>query len=684
MLFEFPLYTIVYAAAAVLALISAGTVLWRRASPGSLPFALSLISLAVWSLASIFESGALTVSGRHVSSVFQYVGIASLSPLWLYFCAEYSGRKKVFERPYLWLIWIIPLAALVLAITNNSHGLIWQEIIIPEDASGSIAVYDHGIFFYIFTLYIYSLIFLGTFWLIKKLTTFPRNKRSQVSILIISVAIGWVANLIYLTGLSPVQGFDLTPVSFVFIALVITWFIYRKQLFDLLPIARGILMDNMTDGVIVLDNDGRVVDFNQAVIDITQYHGEPPIGMMIWEMYKDFLPQISHLRDQTDLQVELELPADPRRYLDVKIDSIGDNNDQGQVITVRDVTSRKHIEIEEREQRLFAEALTEITALLNSSLNLDDVLDQILKSINLVVPHDAANIALVDKDGFLRFRKVKGYEKYGTRDVILTIVTRVEEVPNLKRMAETGSPSINPDTRADPDWHKEMPGAEWIRSYVGAPIINNGKLLGFINVDAETPNFFKADQMFRLQAFANQTAIAIRNAQLYEEMELLAITDSLTGLYNRRYFFEFAGNEIRQSKRYKKDLSMIMMDIDHFKKVNDRFGHQVGDRVLENVADICLSILRKADIMCRFGGEEFLILLPESTKEEAENAAKRMCMAVADSVVHSDSGDVKITLSIGVAELDKEHDTVDSLIFAADNALYQAKSAGRDCVRVFS
>lgn len=129
---------------------------------------------------------------------------------------------------------------------------------------------------------------------------------------------------------------------------------------------------------------------------------------------------------------------------------------------------------------------------------------------------------------------------------------------------------------------------------------------------------------------------------------------------------------------------MIMMDIDHFKKVNDRFGHQVGDRVLENVADICLSILRKADIMCRFGGEEFLILLPESTKEEAENAAKRMCMAVADSVVHSDSGDVKITLSIGVAELDKEHDTVDSLIFAADNALYQAKSAGRDCVRVFS
>jgi len=645
---------------------------------------MSLISLAIWSFASIFESGALTIAGRHVSSVGQYIGIASLSPFWLYFCAEYSGQNKVFERPYRWLIWVIPLATLILAFTNNSHGLIWREIIIPENAAIPIAVYRHGPFFYVFTLYIYSLIFIGTFWLIRKLTTFSREKRGQVAILIASVAIGLIANIIYLSGLSPVDGFDLTPVSFVFISLVLTWFIYRKQLFDLVPIARGILMDNMTDGVLVLDDDGRVVDFNQAVIDITRYDGRSPVGLSIWEMYKDFLPQISHLRDQTDIQVELELPTDPPLYLDVKIDSIGEKKDQGQVITVRDVTSRKLIEIGERDQRLFSEALTEVTSLLNSSLNLDEVLDRILENVNLVVPHNAANIALVDKEGKLRFRRVKGYDKYGTKDIILTIVTRLEDVPNLKHMAETGSPSINPDTWADPDWQKDMPGAGWIRSYVGAPIINKGVLLGFINVDAETPNFFKADQMYRLQAFANQAAVAIRNAQLYEEMQHLAITDSLTGLYNRRYFFEFTEKEISQSKRYMRDLSLIMMDIDHFKRVNDRFGHQIGDQVLKNVADICLSMLRKADIMCRFGGEEFMLLLPETGKEEAESAAERMCRAVADAVIQADSGEVKITLSIGVAELDKEQDTLDSLIFAADNALYRAKAAGRDCVRVFN
>ena len=117
----------------------------------------------------------------------------------------------------------------------------------------------------------------------------------------------------------------------------------------------------------------------------------------------------------------------------------------------------------------------------------------------------------------------------------------------------------------DPKWVRSIPSTTWIKSYIGAPIISKGKLLGFINLDAETSNFFKEEHINRLQAFANQAAIAIQNAQLYTEMETLAITDSLTGIYNRRYFFEFAENEIEQSKRYGRNLSMIMMDIDHLK-----------------------------------------------------------------------------------------------------------------------
>ncbi len=683
MLFSFPLYASVYAVAAILTIFSAAAVIWRRASPGSFPFALSLLSLTIWSFASIFEAGALTPQGKLIASIGQYIGITTLTPFWLYFCAEYGGFTKVFNKPYRYLIWIIPLVTMILAVTNDYHGLIWKDIVIPVGSPDNIAVYYHGVFFYFFVGYTYAGLLLGTYWLVRHLSTFHEKKRLQVTVIISSLAIGWIANVLYQIGLTPIRGLDLTPISFVFIALVLTWFIYRGQLFDLLPIARSILVDNMSDGVIVLDNDSRVVDFNQAAIDITDYHGKNPVGDTIWDMYEDYLPQISHLRNKTDLQVELEMPTDPPRYLDVKIDSIGEKNDQGQVVTIRDITSRKKMELKERQERLFSEALTEITSLLNSSLNFDEVLGRILENAGKVVPHDTANIGLLDEDGMVKFEKIKGYEKYGVHNTLLGRKIKLEDLSNMKHMAETGQPAITPDTYSAPEWHREMSGTEWIRSYIGAPIISGGKILGFISLDSETPNFFKPEHMTRLQVFANQAAIAIKNAQLYQEMRHLAITDSLTGLYNRRYFFEFSENEIEQSRRYQKPLSMIMIDIDHFKMVNDRFSHQVGDQVLKSVVDICLSILRKADIMCRFGGEEFVVLLPETNIDAAGSAAVRMCEAISDAVIHTKNGDVKITMSIGVAGLEKDHDTLDSLIFAADKALYKAKMAGRNCVRIF-
>lgn len=682
-MFAFPLYSGVYVVAAILTLFSAGAVLWRRASPGSLPFAFTLFSLMIWSMASLFEAGALSIEGKTLASIGQYVGITALSPFWLYFCAEYSGHRKVLERPWRYLIWIVPAVTLILAMTNNGHRLIWEDIYFPKNSANNVAVYDHGAYLYFFVGYTYAALLLGSYWLVKKLSTLSKEKRTEVSILIGVLAVGWVANIIYFLGFSPVEGLDLTPISFAIIGVTLTWFIYRRQLFDLLPIARSVLFDNMTDGVIVLDNEGRVVDINEAAIDATAYAGKNPIGMTIWEMFADHLSIIAPLRNKTDLQVELEIPLDPPRYLDVKVDSIGDNDNQGQVITIRDVTERKRAEMNEREQRLFAEALTEITAILNSSLNLSNTLEKILDNVSKVVPHITANIALIDEENVLRFKKIKGYERFGTQQMVLGIESRVEDIPNMRHMAETGLPCINPDTYTDPEWRHDLPGAAWIKSYVGAPIINQGDLLGFISLDADRPNFFNQSQMEKLQVFANQAAVAIRNAQNFEEMQRLAITDSLTGLYSRRYFFEYAENEIQRSVRYQKDLSMVMLDIDHFKKVNDQFGHIIGDLVLRNVADVCRSVVRQVDVLCRFGGEEILILLPETDGEEALNVAERLCRAIAESVLQTDSGPVRVTVSVGLAALDPAHDTLARMITAADQALYMAKDAGRNSVRVF-
>jgi len=417
---------------------------------------------------------------------------------------------------------------------------------------------------------------------------------------------------------------------------------------------------------------------------LSGYEGPTPIGMSIWEMYKDYKELIEPLRDKQNINIELELPTDPPRYLDVKIDSIqtGDKANSSQIISLRNITRRKTSEIKEKEQRQLAEALADTASIINSSLDLDEVLNRILENVDKVVPHDTANIALVNEQDVVRFAKIKGYEKFTIRDLVLSIEKNIDEMPNLKKMAESGKSALISDTWADPEWVKDVPGSGWIRSYIGAPIKRKEKLLGFINLESAKPDFFKAKYLERLQALADQAAIAIENAQLFEEMEKLAITDSLTGLYNRRYFFAYAENEIERSKRYNKNLSIIMMDIDHFKKINDNFGHQIGDQVLKEIADICLAILRKVDVMCRYGGEEFVVLLPETEVTNAAHAAERMCTAISSLRLKSEKGDVSVSVSIGVAEMEKSRGSFEKLLAAADAALYSAKETGRNRVRV--
>lgn len=686
MLFSFPTFTIAYAVATFLSLISAAAVSVRKSNPGYRQFSLVLISLSVWSLASVFEAGALSVAGKLIWSKWQYVGAVSISPLWLLFAAEYTKQKKFQSRFLQYLIWVIPAITLMLAFTNEYHSLVWKEIYIPENVLNNVAIYIHGSWFPVHIGYSYLTLILGTFWIIKTLLKLPKRSRGQIMIIFASMVIAWVSNIIYILGYSPIKGLDITTISFSFIALVLTVMIFGNRIFEIVPIARNTLIDNMTDGVIVLDPEDTVIDFNTAAIQLAGYEGPSPIGMSIWEMFKDYLDLIEPLRNKNDIHTELNLPGNPPRFLDIKINLVptGDKNTQGQMITIRDISSRKAIELEEEEHRQFAEALADTASIINSSLNLDDVLDQILNNVDKVVPYDSANIALVDTNGLVRFEKIKGYEKFGTQGLVRSIESRVDEIPNFKQMAASGKPSINPDTWSNPEWVKDLPGSGWIRSYIGAPIKRKDKLLGFINLDAATPNFFKERHLSRLQALADQAAIAIENAQLFKEMEQLAITDSLTGLYNRRYFFAFAENELERSRRYKKNLSLIMMDIDHFKKVNDQFGHQIGDKVLIEITKICLSILRKVDVMCRFGGEEFIILLPETEESEAAHAAERICTAISSGRIKSEKGTVKVTVSIGVAELNQSYNSIEKLISAADKALYTAKESGRNRVHVIS
>jgi len=165
-------------------------------------------------------------------------------------------------------------------------------------------------------------------------------------------------------------------------------------------------------------------------------------------------------------------------------------------------------------------------------------------------------------------------------------------------------------------------------------------------------------------------------------VQRLAVTDALTGIYNRRAFFDRARQEYNRSVRYGHRISVIMLDVDHFKVINDRFGHAAGDETLRTIAHLCTSNLRACDILGRYGGEEFTILVPETALNGALTIAQRLCDQIAAINIPSERGVIRVTASIGVAEMCEETSGLDELIDRADQALYRAKQSGRNRVAI--
>ena len=213
------------------------------------------------------------------------------------------------------------------------------------------------------------------------------------------------------------------------------------------------------------------------------------------------------------------------------------------------------------------------------------------------------------------------------------------------------------------------------------PLFWQEKYLGFLWLWGED---IAETDLPALSLFADQIAVALENAHLFEKLQRLAITDTLTNIYNRRHFFKLAFEEYYRSKRYQHPLSLIMLDLDLFKDVNDAYGHVAGDIVLNKIATLCKDILRAEDIIGRYGGEEVVILLPETNFDAACKVAERLRQEVEDFVISTPKGDVQLTISGGVAGDDVETLNLIDMIELADQALYIAKESGRNSIEFAS
>jgi diguanylate cyclase (GGDEF)-like protein len=230
----------------------------------------------------------------------------------------------------------------------------------------------------------------------------------------------------------------------------------------------------------------------------------------------------------------------------------------------------------------------------------------------------------------------------------------------------------------------DVPGPA--RSVIGVPLIGRDRILGALLLYSMSPSAFSERELAYFTAIGKQLGIALDNATLHRRATELSYHDALTGLFNRRYLEEALETEIRRAARYDLPLSVNMVDIDHFKLYNDAHGHTRGDEVLRIVARRLREQTRNADIVTRYGGEEFVIILPMTTKPHARLVAEKLRSAIASTVIagSAEGEETGLTISVGVATFPSDSSTATGLLQAADAALYAAKDRGRNRAEAFN
>ncbi len=323
-------------------------------------------------------------------------------------------------------------------------------------------------------------------------------------------------------------------------------------------------------------------------------------------------------------------------------------------------------------------ALQRATAALLSTLELEALLGQILDAaISAISAAERGSLHLVAQDtGQLQIRATQGYT-----DPRIRMLTQSSQMDYIDRAVLERKPILIQDAQTEGELQPDdIPELQAAVSTIVAPLLLGGETLGAISLDAFHRYAFSQADLDLLVSFAATATTAIHNAQLHAEVQRQALTDTLTGLYNRRGLFELGRREVERALRFKRPLVAMMLDIDLFKYVNDEHGHLTGDRVLASFSGQCAQELRQVDILGRYGGDEFVALLPETDHENAQLVAERIRGIVEKAIFAYGTSPVRVTISIGVAAINGDCANLETLIERADQALYFAKQSGRNCV----
>lgn len=337
------------------------------------------------------------------------------------------------------------------------------------------------------------------------------------------------------------------------------------------------------------------------------------------------------------------------------------------------VASRARKRMRERVQQL--DALHRISRLTSRHHDLEETLHEMLHLTLELVPEGQVAFLLLDRESeVLRVRAAAGY-KEGVEDLVIPVGEGV-----TGRCVTLGQPVVVEDVTQEDGYILGVPGG---RSELAVPLMADDEVIGVLDVESTRPAAYGTDEVNFLSVVAQQAAAVLQTVRLHEQTRELAVTDPLTGLHNRRYFLDELEEHLRRAKRYDEPLSLLLVDCDLLKGINDRFGHLSGDRTLERIASLLRSSLRETDEVARIGGDEFAALLLQSDRETIREVTDRVQDGLRASPVSLQGEEVWVTVSMGAARYPEDGKDARTLLRRADQALYQAKRTGRDQLSLY-
>jgi len=628
---------------------------WRRRQGRySYYFAMMVTCQTFWTTMVTFGYAAVPISLKIFFATLDAWGYTAANAFLLLFALSFAGHEHIAQKKWMKTIAVFYVASNILLVSTNPwHKLYWVNYI---SETNNVLLFEHGTAFAYTVITGYALIL--SVLVISSISAFRGSNimKRQARWVVIAILTIISLNVAYHTNAANTPGVDWTAATSSLFGLIILWALHGDKLLDISPIARNKLINSLSDGMIALDLRNRIIDINRSAAVVLGNTEDALLGKNLEDVFPRFS---SELKDAPEKEVKFELSTKYQRFYDVLISPLRDEWPKGLVgrlIILRDVTERKQTEL-----RL---------------LQLHKAVEQ--SPVSVVITDAQGNIEYVNPF----FSQLTGYqlnEVIGKNPrLIQSGNTSPETYEKMWQTIQSGKvwrgELLNKKKNGDTYWEVELV----------APVIDSeGAIVNYIAIKEDVTAQKESDE--RLREAYNRLEEQMKEIQgLQDELREQAIRDPLTGLHNRHYLKETLGRELSRALRERYVISFMLLDIDHFKNVNDTYGHTAGDSVLKELADHLAEFTRTGDIVCRYGGEEFLVVFPNTKEQDAFFIADRLRESIQKSPIYVEHNKISITISAGISEFPRDGQYEATVLEAADKALYNSKHSGRNRVSIWS